>query len=161
MADGLSVAASVAGVISLSIQVTQSLADFYSAYKSQKSDIAYTTKKLEHLLSVLEILRNQLTNHKFRVNKQDLLKNIKGSIKNCEECIYKLQIKTDKFKGKFTDGIRTVARTAAHRVTYLFRQSTLQKLNEDIDKIVSHLSLALQVLQQNDISNCRNKGTGT
>ena len=42
--DGLSVAASVAGIISLGIQVTQCLTDFYDAYKSQEHDIANTAK---------------------------------------------------------------------------------------------------------------------
>jgi hypothetical protein len=42
--DGLSVAASVAGIISLGIQVTQFLIDFYEAYKGQKSDITNTAK---------------------------------------------------------------------------------------------------------------------
>ena len=45
--DGLPVAASVAGIISVGIQITQSLIDFYEAYKGQKSDIANTVKKLE------------------------------------------------------------------------------------------------------------------
>jgi len=44
--DPLSVAASAAGIISLGIQVTQSLVDFFSAYKSQKSDIAHTIGRL-------------------------------------------------------------------------------------------------------------------
>ncbi|KAH8903853.1 hypothetical protein BR93DRAFT_884335 [Coniochaeta sp. PMI_546] len=41
--------------------------------------------------------------------------------------------------------------TAAYRVTYPFRQSTLQKLDENIEETVSHLSLALQLLHQRDI----------
>src|SRR5215469_12284716 len=151
--DGLSVAASVAGVLSLGIQVTQSLVDFYSAYKSQKSDVAHTIKKLEHLLGVLEILHNQLGDRTFLADEQDLIKNVQDEIQYCEECIRELQSETEKFKGKTTDGIRATARTAAYRIAYPFRQSTLQKLEENIDEIVSHLSLALQVLEQKDISN--------
>jgi hypothetical protein len=153
--DGLSVAASVAGIISLGIQATKSLVDFYSTYKSQKSDIAYTAKKPEHLLSVLEILRNQLTNRKFCAGEQGLLKNIEASIQDCEECTRELQSKADKFRDNSADGIRDAARTAARKLAYPFRQSTLQALNEDIDEIVSHLSLALQVLQQKDIGNVK------
>lgn len=138
--DGLSVAASVAGIISLGIQVTQSLVDFYSAYKSQKSDIAYTTKKLERLLSVFEILRSQLANRKFHANEQELLKRIEDSIQGCEECIHELQSEVDKFKDNSADGIRAAARTAARGFAYPFRQSTLQALDEDVDEIVSHVS---------------------
>lgn len=151
--DGLSVAASVAGVLSLGIQVTQCLVHFYSACKNQKSDVDHTIKKLEYLLGVLEILHNQLVNRTFLADEQDLLKNVQDEIQYCEECIRELQSETEKFKGKTTDGIRATARTTAYRIAYPFRQSTLQKLDEDIDEIVSHLSLALQVLEQKDISN--------
>ncbi|KAL8718670.1 MAG: hypothetical protein Q9225_004223 [Loekoesia sp. 1 TL-2023] len=154
--DGLSVAASVAGVVSLGIQVTRSLVDFYSAYKNQKFDIAYTIKKLEHLLGVLEILRNQTADRTFLADEQDLPKNIEGSIQVCEEYIRDLQSETEKFRGESTQGIRAAARTAAYKVAYPFRQSTLQKLDENIDEIVSHLSLALHLLGQKDICKVRN-----
>ncbi|RYP26488.1 hypothetical protein DL767_007992 [Monosporascus sp. MG133] len=153
--DGPSVTESVAGIILLGIQVTQSLVDFYSAYKTQ--DVSYTIRKLEHLLSVLEILRSQLTNRRFRADEQNLLKNIEGSIQACDECIQELRCETVKLEGK-TDGIRAAARTAAYRVAYPFRQSTLQKLDESIDEIASHLSLALQVLRQEDIGNVQDVG---
>lgn len=73
-------AASVGGVVSLGIQVTQSLVDFYSAYKSQKSDVAYSIKRLEYLLGVLEILRKQLADRTFPANQQNLHRNIEDSI---------------------------------------------------------------------------------
>ncbi|RYP73052.1 hypothetical protein DL770_007853 [Monosporascus sp. CRB-9-2] len=153
--DGLSITASVVGIISLGIQVTQSLVDFYSAYKTQ--DVAYTVRKLEHLLSVLEILRSQLTNRRFCADEQDLLKNIEGSIQTCDECIQELRCETVKLEGK-TDGIRAAGRTAAYRLAYPFRQSTLQKLGEIIDEIASHLSLALQMLRQKDVGNIQHVG---
>jgi hypothetical protein len=79
----MDVAASIARIISLGIQVGQSLFDFYSAYKSQKSDIPNMVKKLEHL-GMLENLRNPLTNRKFRADEQVSLKNIEGSIQHRE-----------------------------------------------------------------------------
>ncbi len=41
MTEPLSVAASVAGLISLGIQVTQSLVDFYNAYKNRDLDLVH------------------------------------------------------------------------------------------------------------------------
>jgi ankyrin repeat domain-containing protein 50 len=154
--DPLSVAGSAAGIISIGIKATQYLVDYYSAYKIQKSDVAHTIKRLEHLLGVLETLRNQLANRKFRADEQDLRKNVEDSIQNCEECTHELQDEAVKFKDNSEDGIRATARTAARRVAYPFRQSTLQKLEEDVDETISHLSLALQGLQVADIGNIRN-----
>jgi hypothetical protein len=150
--DGLSVAASVAGIISLGIQVTQSLTDYYEAYKGQKSEIANTAEKLKNLLHVFESLRGVLTDRKFRADEKDLLETIEGSIEICEENVYELQTKIDKFKSTSGNSIQTTAR----QVAYPFRQSTLRKLDADIDEIVSNLSLALAVLHQKDIGNVQN-----
>ncbi len=145
-------AASVAGVISLGIQVTQSLIDFYEAYKGMKSDVVNTAKKLENLLCVLNSLHGQLNNRKFRANEQDLLKTVEGSIEVCEENVDELQTRLEKFKDSSGDGIRAAVRTATNQLAYPFKVSTLRKLDADIDEMISHLSLALQVLQQEDIS---------
>ena len=52
MTDPLSVAASVAGLISLGIQVTQSLADFYNAYENRDSELVHTIERLDSLLDI-------------------------------------------------------------------------------------------------------------
>jgi hypothetical protein len=55
--DELSIAASI---ISLGIQVTQSLINYYKAYKEHKSDIVNTAEKLKNLLHGFESMRRQL-----------------------------------------------------------------------------------------------------
>lgn len=147
--DGLSVAASVAGIISLGIQVTQSLTDYYEAYKGQKSEIANTAEKLKNLLHVFESLRGELTDRQFQADEKGLLETIEGSIEICEENIHELQAKIEKFKNSSGNRIQTTTRQLA----YPFRQSTLRKLDADVDEIVSNLSLALAVLHQKDIGN--------
>ena len=153
MMDGLSVAASVAGIISLGIQVTQSLTDYYEAYKGQKSEIANIAEKLKNLLCIFESMRRQLTDRKFGAAEKDLLETIEGSIQMCEEHIQELQSKVEKFKDSSGNSIRVAVQTTTRQVAYPFKQSTLRKLDADIDEIVSNLSLALAVLQQNDIGN--------
>lgn len=147
--DGLSIAASVAGIISLGIQITQSLTDYYDAYKGQKLEISHTAEKLKNLLHTFETLRREVTEHKFRPEEKSLLKTIKGSIQICEENIQELQTRIKKFKNSSSSNIQTATRQAA----YPFKQSTLRKLDADINEIVSHLSLALAVLHAKDISN--------
>lgn len=153
--DGLSIAAAVAGLLSLGIQVTQSLIDFYSTFKHQKTDIAHTVKKLESLASVLVILQNHLTDRTFLADEQDLRKNIERSIQDCDECIHELQNEYAKLKDNGAGGIQA-ARTSARRLAYPFRQSTLQTLDESIEEVVSHISLALQILKQKDIYKVQN-----
>lgn len=151
MADPLSVAGSAVGIVSLGIQVTQGLCDYYTAFKNQYSDVAHTIQKLERLLELQESLRHQAEARKFQADEQDLLRNIESCVEQCTECIKELEDEANKFKQNATDGVRSAVRGAARRVAYPFRQSTLQKLDEDIDEVVHHLSLALQLLQQKDI----------
>jgi ankyrin repeat domain-containing protein 50 len=151
MADPLSVAGSVVGIISLGITVTQGLVNFYTTARDQKSNTAYTAGKLARLLDLLEILHKQLADRTFRPDERDLLDNIERSIRACDEFVRELEAENNKFKGGSCHNVTAAALTATRRVTYPFRQSTLQKLDEDVDETVSHLKLALQVLQQADI----------
>ncbi|KAI5463253.1 hypothetical protein BGZ63DRAFT_352374 [Mariannaea sp. PMI_226] len=141
--DGVSVAASVAGLISLGIQATQGLIEYYTAYKSQDKDVASTARNLEQLFDILETLQKQLTNRKFRPDESGVLKNIEKFIQECNECIEELKDENEKFRNRGTKS----ARAKFRRLAYPFRQSTLEKLDEDVKEVVRNLSLALQVLQ--------------
>jgi hypothetical protein len=149
--------ASVIAVVSLGIQVSQSLVDYYTAVKGQKDDISQTIRKLETLLDVLGILSKHLVDRKFRTGDESLVKTIESNIGNCEDCIHELQREADKFKDSSLQGVRAAARTVSRRLAYPFRQSTLQKLEEDIDEIVAHLNLTLHLLQQKAIGNVQDE----
>ena len=150
MSDPLSIAGSVAGLISLGIQVTQSLVDFYTSYKNQDSELAGTIEKLDRLLVILESLEKTLSNRKFQADERSLIKNIETSIENCDELIHELQAECQKFSKSTSNGIKAVIKVAGHRAVYPFRQSTLQKLDEDIGEIRSNLSIAVELLQLKD-----------
>ena len=149
--DPLSITGGVVGIVSLGIQVTQGLLKYYSAYKRQKSDIAHTTKKLERLLDILGFLDDKLAQQGSTFKEQALLEKAKESIQGCGECICDLQNEYDKFKDNSANDLHAAARTIARRLAYPFRQSTLQKLDEDVDEIVSHLSLAMQLLDASKV----------
>ncbi len=150
MGEVLAITASVAGLISLGIQVTQSLVEFYTSYKHQDSEIAGMSERLESLLSVLQTLDETLSNRKFQADEQSLKENFETSIKNCDEFIQELQEECQKFVKATSGGIKAGFRVAVHRATYPFRQSTLLKLDEDIGGLRSNLSLAIDVLQLKD-----------
>ncbi|ETS80402.1 hypothetical protein PFICI_07931 [Pestalotiopsis fici W106-1] len=148
MADPLSVAGSAVGIISLGIQVAQSLFDYYNAVKSQHSDVAHTIRKLDSLLEILGSLQHRIDGRRFRADEQDAVRKIESLINESEECIQELQDEAEKFKQCPVGTIQSAVRTTARRVAYPFRRSTLEKLDEDVDDIVDRLKLALQLLQQ-------------
>lgn len=150
MTDPLSVTAGAAGLISLGIQVTQSLVNYYNSYRGQDSDIRGTTERLECLLDIFQDLEKTTADRKIQADERGLLKNIETSIKNCDSLVRELQEECEKFSNTSSNEIRAAIRTAGRRATYPFRQSTLQKIDEDIDEIRANLLPTLSVLQLKD-----------
>lgn len=66
MTDPLSVAAGIVGLISLGIQVTESLVKFYTSYKGQDTDVIRTTEKLERMHNV-DIMATHCRRHQSEV----------------------------------------------------------------------------------------------
>ena len=90
MGDPLSVVGSVVGLVSLGIQVTQSLVSFYASYKTQDSDLLHTRESLEILLDTFNSLSNTLSTRKFAVDELSLVKRIERSINSCEDLVKEL-----------------------------------------------------------------------
>ncbi|CAI7625037.1 unnamed protein product [Penicillium discolor] len=145
MADPLSIASGVAGLLSLGIQVTQTLVNFYSAYKNQTSDLAKITLNLQNLLSILQSLDSARQNDQPQTDA--LLQEIDKAAVGCREIIEELRAECQKFQKDTTLSLKDRIQVAGRRATYPFRKSTLQKLEEDIDEIREKLSLALNILQ--------------
>lgn len=150
MADPFSVAAGIAGLISLGIKVTESLVRFYTSHKGRDANAARITAKLESLLNTFGCLDATLQNRKFRLEERDVIKNIEFSIRHCDECIQELQDECEKLKKDSALGVKGAIKVAGRRVAYPFRESTLQKIDEDVGEIRDNLSLALDVLQLGD-----------
>ena len=90
MADPLSIVGSVTGVISLGIQVTQSLVEFYNSYRYRNSELAGITERLEGLTETFQSLRKTLSSRTFQADERSLVKSIEISITNCNELVYEL-----------------------------------------------------------------------
>lgn len=144
----MDVAASIAGLVSLGIQVTQALVDYYTAYKNHEAEVASTTKKLNRLLNMLKTLHAYLDGRKFKDDEKDLQATIESAVQDCKEYIHELKIICDKLvECDSAGGIRAKAALSARKLAYPFRKSTLHAIEEDVDDTASHVSLALQMLQ--------------
>lgn len=147
--DPVSITGTAVGLISIGIQITQSLVKFYTSYKSQDSALAGTIERLDSLSENFRQLEKALLDRNFQSEQHHLIKSIEISIKKCDGLIYELQEECQKFD-KTSSGIVAAASHAGRRATYPFRQSTLQKLDEDIEEIRYNLSSALDVLHLQD-----------
>ena len=147
--DPLSIAAGTAGFISLGIQVTGSLVQFYTSSQSRDSDVNGIIKKLDMLLEMFHVLEKALVDRKFRPDEKDLLHTIEARLQDCKELIEELQGATEKFTKSPKAGLAESAKICTRKVICPFRKSTLLKLDEDISEIRTNLSFALDVLQLN------------
>lgn len=91
MSDPVSIAGTAAGLVSLGIQVIQSLVDFYNSYKSQDSALTALVERLECLSDIFQCLEKTLLDRNIQTEEQSLVKSIEASIKKCDELIYELQ----------------------------------------------------------------------
>jgi ankyrin repeat domain-containing protein 50 len=113
-----------------------------TTYKNQTSDTSRTRNKLENLLTTLRNLYKLVVHRKFQSSEQHLVDQIEKSIQGCEELILELHDDCQKLNETST-GIKAAAQTASRRLIYSFRQSTLQRLGEDIREMRENLLLAL------------------
>ena len=90
MTELLSVAASVAGLISLGIQVTQSLINFYNTYENRDSHLVYMIERLNSLLDIFQCLKNTLSDRHFQADERSLVESIQTSIKSYKKLIQEL-----------------------------------------------------------------------
>ncbi|KAJ5651137.1 NACHT nucleoside triphosphatase [Penicillium longicatenatum] len=149
MADPLSIASGIAGLLSFGIQVTQSLVNFYTTYKDQDVDLAKVTQNLDNLQSIFRALDVAVEGRRSQADSQDLLREVEKAVQKCEEIISELQSECERFHkdAAAAAGLKDRVKAAGRRAAYPFRKSTLQKLEEDINDIRENLSFALDVLQ--------------
>ncbi|KAK0664020.1 ankyrin repeat, PH and SEC7 domain-containing protein secG [Cercophora samala] len=157
----MEVAGAVVGVISLGIQATQSLTQYYTSVRDQNTDTARTISKLNFLLQSLRCLEENINNRVFQPEEQTIRQTIESAVRECEKYIDKLSGEAKALTGapaptpkplqrSASSNIEAFARNAVRRVTYPFHLDTLRKLDKTIDEISDGLSFALQIIQQKD-----------
>jgi hypothetical protein len=147
MSDLLSIAAGIAGFLSLGIQVTQTLVDFYSVYKNQDTDIAKITQNMENLQSTFRSLEIAIQQRQSQPNADELLQEVDKATQRCYEIITELQTECQKLHTESVTYLKGRLQAAGRRATYPFRKSTIQKIEEDVGDIRESLVFALNVLQ--------------
>ncbi|KAF2100833.1 hypothetical protein NA57DRAFT_54907 [Rhizodiscina lignyota] len=150
MADPLSIASGVAGLLSLGLQTTDTLVKFYTSYKGRDDNIARTTQRLETLQGAFDALQTTLQQRKFQPDEEMLIGRIESSIQLCGELIQELQEECRKLTGPSSNSFKEAVKFAGRRAAYPFRESTLKKLEEAAGEMRNHLSLALDILQLQD-----------
>ena len=147
MTDPFSIGAGAVGIISLAIQVTQSLVKIYDSYKDRDSDLKGVDKRLTALTTSLEALENIVKDPNYVEEHGDLCRSVQSSIEDCSDYVQELVEECQKFEQNPNTGAVSKIKVTGRRLAYPFRQSTIQKLDENISGIRSNVAFALGVLQ--------------
>ncbi|KIW97054.1 uncharacterized protein Z519_02446 [Cladophialophora bantiana CBS 173.52] len=153
MGDPLSVAASVAGLLSLGLRSTEYLYKYYTACRDQHQDLAKIADQLGSLLESVQIVDEIVRTRTWRPNEQSILQCIEMSITRSEEAIKGLQGEVDKFKNEPNNDWRKKVVSVGRRAAYPFKRSTLEDLGDDVSEFRGNLSIALQALQLKEHQN--------
>lgn len=155
MAEVIGVASGIVELVSLGLEVTKRLLDFYAVWKDQDNDVSRMCRSLDNLRKLLDLL----------MSKTQPPATFDSEAKKCvENCIGTVRSPMGRLQAEL-QRIRTAEglpakdrarfntmRRHVQRALYPFRAKTLQTIEASISEAVSNLGLALQVLQMSVLS---------
>ncbi|KAK5422330.1 hypothetical protein LTR06_000587 [Exophiala xenobiotica] len=153
MGDPLSVAASVAGLLSVALQSTEYLYKYYTVCRDQHRDLVKVADQLGGLRESLQIIDDHVRTRTWRVTEESIIRSIERSITRSEDAINALQAEVGKFKKEPADDWRKKAVVVGRRAAYPFKRSTLEDLGDDVSVFRNNLSIALDALQLKEHKN--------
>lgn len=154
MADPLSFAASVAGIISLGLVVTRGLTEYYGRWASQDEEISHLVRRIQDLQSILEVLEEPV--EKLSSQHAAARSQVEKCVRSCDDNIKKLEATLDKCKQHAPpSSLREQLRELRRKASFPFRKDTLDQTRSHLDDVQGSLDLALQALQMYVPSRCR------
>ena len=165
MAEALVVSASVAGLLSLGIQVCGGLLDFYESHKGADKDVADTLQSIDALSKTLEMARETLEMNWKTISipkaSQDIVEHVNRSIDHVQTGLNDLQKKLEKIRPQTGKDDRiSKAKSQLRKSLYPFKAKTLTKLKVICADLCKNLDLVIHTLQL-DISAATIKTTET
>jgi hypothetical protein len=143
MAEPLSVASGVAGIVSLGLTACQGLLNFYNFYKAYDNDIRNTTSKIQSLTNMLEALERLVKDDGFNnAETGSYMMLVTDSIVSCRHGMRKLDEVLDKCNRNNPCGV-SKDNWFRTKMIYPFRQNTLMTLNNTIAGLQHNLDTAL------------------
>lgn len=131
------------GVASLGIQVCQGLLEYYRDWKDYDDDIRCTYAELSELNKTFTVLHDKLQTASGSV----FIDRAKDCLLTCQDGITQLEEKLKKIHKEPSTGLKQKMQAGILRLLYPFRKSTLDKLRTNVQTLLQHLGLALQVIQ--------------
>ncbi|KAJ3580099.1 hypothetical protein NPX13_g462 [Xylaria arbuscula] len=145
MADPLSVAGVVFGVVSLGLQVADGLSKYLDGVRGRTEELNWTKQQGEELKNILLTIKDLIP--QIERNSPGSAPLIERHVKSCDtelSALYTLVCKLSQSATTST-GIQRLATEHARKLTYPFNRSHIVRLEKRLDRVNGTLQLALQV----------------
>lgn len=146
MADPLSITASVAGIISLGVQVVSGITQYLDAVRERKDDVASARTQIlrmqELLQHVEKLARKVEPTHQTTAAFLKASAAIEPELKSLEEFVRKVDTKTTQSPSHDVLGKVSLQ---AQKLTYPFHRPTMDRLRSDLVRVNEMLQAALQL----------------
>jgi hypothetical protein len=144
MAGPLSISASAAGLASLAITVCQSLATYYTSWKSYHDDIDKLCQDSEIVSNNMSHLKTCIEGHDFPAA---LKEQVEASIKACKGDIKALEAELALIsQTELPESRHEKIRSFLRKAQYLFKESTLRKIKDTVFYLQASVGFAVDVL---------------
>ena len=148
MADPLSVASGVAGVVSLGIQICQGLVKCYKAWDGRQEDVDVVVSGLQREKSALTLLQRSLEKQKRSLILTDDVAEAENCIADAKRAFIRLDTILQKCQhsaatGKMKERVKSIGVAAL----YPFRKDTLKEIQHHVGDIGRILMKTVQILQ--------------
>ncbi|GAW16521.1 hypothetical protein ANO14919_059510 [Xylariales sp. No.14919] len=134
------------GVVSLALQVSQGLLDYYRAWEGYSDDVRQAYNCIADLNKTFALLDNRLRSMQTVNPGSNIVNRVVECLTACTDEVQHLERKLKKLHKQNPNGFAQKAQASVLRASYPFRASTLEKLKEIVQELMGHLKLAIQVL---------------
>ncbi|ROW11627.1 hypothetical protein VMCG_01293 [Cytospora schulzeri] len=147
MADAIGLAASVAGLVSLGLQVAGGIGSYIDGVKARKEELAAVSTRVRHMHGSIEVLRNAIPD--LSASNQAASSAATSVMKTCEE---ELGALADVLQGlldfpALEHGLKDSIREQKKKLTYPFHRPSLNNLERRLDSTNNVLQTAIQALE--------------
>ncbi|ETS87124.1 hypothetical protein PFICI_00952 [Pestalotiopsis fici W106-1] len=159
MADPLSAAASVAGLVSLGLQVSSGIIKYIDAVKSRDEELTHIRKKNDILLSVIEAIQRSCSSSRTQYPQSTAA--VTQTFQLCDTQLKALDsLLAGLTNGSLNPSTHTKVRDLGRKVKYPFRREQVKALTSTLDQAIATLQLAVQGLEL-DVSQQNNDKLNT
>lgn len=149
MMEAVGAAASVAGLVSLGIQVAQGISSYIDAIRTRKEELAAISKSVRHMHSSIDVLKNGIPSTPASMY-QAASSVVNTAIQACEEELEALsallQSLLDNPSGQL-HGLESSVRQQKKTLSYPFHRPNLERLQRRLDSANGVLHIAIKALE--------------